>query len=970
MNAVTQSSSDRRLPPASRRPESRARWLYRRGWILAAVASLLFGLCLITGPGGAERTISNVTLIVAALLAAITCGWRSRQVGGWPRWSWRLLAAAVLCWGLGRLVSAWYESLPSDLAPVPSLADVGYLGLPVLAAAGLLTIPTAAQSFAHRARSVLDGLLIAVSLLLISWLAVLRPLIAAGAHDRLAMITSAAYPVSDLVLITMALYLFGAGRQLRTAPMPLVLIGSGLITFALADSGFAYLTVAGRDSSGALLQLGWFVGLMLILLAALNPAGAVEASDQAAPANRPLDLLLPYLAVLAAVITSSLELLRSGNLGAFVPWNRNALILLIVGRQLLTLLENRALTRGLEARVEARTAELRASEQRFQALVQHSSDVVTVVDEQATVIYQSESMAGVFGHPANTLIGRPLTALLEPQAAGRLRDALVSVARRPYGTLSIELPIRRADDRICQAELTITNLLQDPNVQALVLNTRDITDRKELESQLVHEAFHDALTNLANRALFTDRVEQALRRRDRDEHPIAVLFLDLDGFKEVNDSRGHAAGDELLTQVADRLRASVRPDDTVARFGGDEFAVLVEDGQHNAELVSARVLEQISAPFVVDGNDLHVSAGIGIAFGGEHAENAGQLMRNADLAMYRAKSAGHGRYALYNPEMHIALVDRLQLAADLRRGLDEGEFSLHYQPTIDLTSGAITGFEALARWQHHSRGQIPPVEFIPLAESTGLIRPLGTYVLREACRQVMEWTSDGRRPLTISVNVSARQLDQPEFLDLVAAALADSGLPAHRLCLEMTESVLMEDTEHVLVMLNGLKGLGVQLAIDDFGTGYSSLGYLHRFPFDVLKIDKSFVDRLQDSAGELTLARTIVQLGQGLGVTTVAEGLERFEQFVALRQIGCEVGQGFYFSRPVPAEQANRLLAAEAETTWHGTAASSARDAASNGASALGALRTGTSAAYYEGPDDQLADPADHYHDEHQVSAG
>jgi diguanylate cyclase (GGDEF)-like protein/PAS domain S-box-containing protein len=921
MDAVSEALPAVRRPSAPAEACATARRIYLYGRAAAIAITLLVALCLSTGLGGAgvERTVSNVALTAAALSAAVACLVRACRVGGRMRLSWGLIAAAVLSWGLGQFVWTWYESVLGDEVPFPSLADVGYLGMPVLTAAGLLAIPMASQSVAHRARSVLDGLMIAASLLLISWIAVLGPLILAGADSLLAMIISLAYPVSDVVVVTMVLYIFARGRQLHATPMPLMLIGSGLVTFAISDSGFAYLTMTGMYNSGAVIDLGWFAGFLLILVAALKPTSGGATADRTALASRPLGVLLPYVAVIAAVITSSLELLRSSTLGPFVPWNRNVLILLIVGRQLLTLLENRALTRDLEGRVLARTAELRASEQRFQALVQHSSDVVTVIDPDTTVIYQSESMERVFGHPAHTLVNRSLTALLDPRATGRLREALQSVARLPYGTLSIELPIRRADGRVCQAELTITNLLDDPNVGALVLNTRDITDRKELENQLVHEAFHDALTNLANRALFSDRVDQALRRRDRDEHPIAVLFLDLDGFKEVNDSRGHAAGDELLTQVADRLRASVRPEDTVARFGGDEFAILAEvdsDGRNEAEAVAQRVIEQIGAPFMVDGNELHVSVSIGIAHGGPHAENGGQLMRNADLAMYRAKAAGAGQYALYHPEMHTALVDRLQLAADLRRGLDEGEFVLFYQPTIDLESGVILGFEALARWQHRTRGSIPPSEFIPLAESTGLIRPLGTWVLQEACRQVMEWSPDEDRPLSISVNVSARQLDQPDFIAIVSAALADSGLSANRLCLEMTESVLMEDTENVLVILNGLKQMGVRLAIDDFGTGYSSLSYLHRFPFDVLKIDKSFVDRLQSPSGEMTLARTIVQLGQGLGVTTVAEGLEHFEQFMALRRIGCEVGQGFYFSKPVPAEQANRLLEADGQTAW------------------------------------------------------
>ena len=394
-----------------------------------------------------------------------------------------------------------------------------------------------------------------------------------------------------------------------------------------------------------------------------------------------------------------------------------------------------------------------------------------------------------------------------------------------------------------------------------------------------------------------------------------MLFLDLDGFKETNDSQGHAAGDAMLIEVASRLSGAVRAEDTVARLGGDEFAVLIrclhDDEENNARAVADRIKSALSVPFSIDNQPAFIRASIGIAYADSGAEDAGQLLRNADLAMYRAKAAGEGGYVLYNPAMHAALVDKLQVAADMRIGLEQGQFELYYQAEVDMTAGDIIGFEALARWNHPERGLVAPNHFIPLAESTGLIRPLGQWVLEQACRQAAIWSQEMGRPIGMAVNVSSHQLGQPDFLAVVSNALADTGIEPSQLCLEMTESVLMNDTEDVLALLNQLKGIGVRLAIDDFGTGYSSLSYLHRFPFDTLKIDRSFVERVTSPSGEATLARTIVQLGQGLGVTTVAEGLENPAQYEALRRIGCNVGQGFYISRPVPAAQATQLLTAE-----------------------------------------------------------
>jgi diguanylate cyclase (GGDEF)-like protein len=493
--------------------------------------------------------------------------------------------------------------------------------------------------------------------------------------------------------------------------------------------------------------------------------------------------------------------------------------------------------------------------------------------------------------------------------------------------------------------MTITNLLDNPSVGGLVLNTRDTSERKTLEDQLVHEAFHDSLTALANRALFTDRVEHALKRRSRDTGGIAVLFLDLDGFKEVNDSLGHAAGDQLLMQVAVRLRSCVWAGDTVARVGGDEFAVLIEGLDDKAEAVAARITETLREPFVVEGQELHVRASVGIAVRDPDVESADQLLRNADLAMYRAKATGEGSFERYDPDMHADVVERLQLGADLRRALESEELTLHYQPTFALASGQIMGVEALIRWNHSGRGPVPPSQFIPLAENSGFVRPIGKWVLGEACRQAVLWHE--RHPanpnLYISVNISGRQLKHAELIEDVAEALGASGLPAECLVLEITESVLMAHTEENVAVLRSLREMGVRLAIDDFGTGYSSLSYLHRFPVDMLKIDRSFVDHLRGTSEDTELVRTIVRLGQSLRMMTVGEGVEDHAQFLSLKRIGCDLAQGFYFSAPVAPEHIDRMLGEtdrDAERPSNVTAPASARKTARSGRAAEPATRT------------------------------
>jgi diguanylate cyclase (GGDEF)-like protein len=422
---------------------------------------------------------------------------------------------------------------------------------------------------------------------------------------------------------------------------------------------------------------------------------------------------------------------------------------------------------------------------------------------------------------------------------------------------------------------------------------------------MMHQAIHDSLTDLPNRDLLVDRLEHALARGERTGFETAILFIDLDGFKNVNDSLGHASGDELLVAVADRLRDCIRTADTAARLGGDEFAILVEDvvERGDAARLAERIMAALREPFPLAGRDVFIGASIGIATAARPGED---LLRNADLAMYRAKAAGKNRYEFFEHGMRAVVLRRLELEADLRRAVDNEEFVLHYQPIVDLASGRINAVEALVRWRHPSGHLVPPVEFIPVAEETGAIIAIGTWVIREACRQAAAWETP--RPLTVSVNVSARQLLERNVADDVAAALREAKLDHRSLAVELTETVLMQDRALAVDRLAALKELGVRVAIDDFGTGYSSLDYLHELPLDALKIPKPFVDDIGGGEELWTLAGTIVDIGSRFGLLVVAEGIERPAQVAGLRQLGCQLGQGFLFSRPLPADELEPLL--------------------------------------------------------------
>jgi diguanylate cyclase (GGDEF)-like protein/PAS domain S-box-containing protein len=448
----------------------------------------------------------------------------------------------------------------------------------------------------------------------------------------------------------------------------------------------------------------------------------------------------------------------------------------------------------------------------------------------------------------------------------------------------------------------------------LIFQIQDITDRKLAEQQLHHDAFHDALTGLPNRALFMDHLKLAIARSRRAASTrFAVLYLDLDRFKVINDSLGHTIGDQLLVGIADRLKKNLRPGDTVARLGGDEFTVLIEDITDEGESiqVAERVQKELSIPFNLSGREVFTTVSMGIAPSATGYERAEDILRDADTAMYRAKSLGKARYEIFDKAMHARAINLLQMETDMRRALEREEFVLHYQPIVALENFRLRGFEALVRWQHPERGFISPMDFIPVAEETGMIVPLGEWVMREACRQMHAWQMmfPLEHPLFITVNLSSKQFSQNALISTFAMILQETKVKPQSVKLEITESVVMENIETATEMLRQLRSLGVQLAIDDFGTGYSSLSYLHRFPIDTLKIDRSFVTRMSENNENTEIVRTIVVLAQNLGMDVVAEGVETNEQLVLLQKLGCENGQGYFFSKPVNADGAEKIIA-------------------------------------------------------------
>lgn len=576
---------------------------------------------------------------------------------------------------------------------------------------------------------------------------------------------------------------------------------------------------------------------------------------------------------------------------------------------------------------------LRESQERYALAVQGANDGLWDWDLRTNQIYFSPRWKTMLGYEEAEISNSPQEWLsrVHPDEAKWLETQVAAHLEGRTRHLEIEHRMRHRDGSY-RWMLSRGFAVRDNNRKAYRMagSQTDITERKHAEHQLVHHALHDDLTGLANRTLFMDRLQQAIERSKRMlAYKFAVLFMDLDRFKVLNDSLGHIVGDQLLVAIARRLESCLRSVDTIARLGGDEFTVLLE-GIHDADdacHLAERIHQALQAPFSLSGQEVFTSASIGIAMSETEYSRPEDLLRNADTAMYRAKTLGRSRHALFDAAMHKRAVALLQLETDLRRAVAlsspfarQQEFRLQYQPIVLLATGQISGFEALVRWQHPERGLIPPTDFIPLAEDTGLIIPLGQWILAEACQQLRQWQQkfEVALPWSISVNLSTKQFSQPSLIEQIRDLLQQTELQHHHLQLnlklEITESVIMENADSAKTMLEQLKAMGVQLLIDDFGTGYSSLSYLHRFPIDTVKIDQSFISHMSSDSESAEIVRAIVMLAHNLGMNVIAEGIEQAAQLQQLRALGAEYGQGFFFAKPLDCEDIEALL--QKQPTW------------------------------------------------------
>jgi len=743
--------------------------------VAALVGGLLvlgFAADLVIRPGGHRGVVwvDDLGTLVAVLLALGATLSARRRAAPPDRPGWTLLAAGLAAWAFGEAVWGVYE-LGTGSVPFPGLADVGYLTAVPLVALGVHFFG-AGDRPARRARVVLDGLVVATSVLLVSWVSVLGPVFRSGSGDVLSQAVAIAYPAGDVLIATMVLSTVTRARRFRGNP--LVPIGLGLLLMAISDSVYAALVQAGTYTTGNLIDVGWVAAYLLIGLAALlpaTPAGPPPPRDDEMPLA---SVLMPY-AVLACAFGAAAYTLVTGSDDRVVEAGTAALVALIVMRQLVTLLDN-----------------------------------------------------------------RHLNAILRDKVA--------------------ELGVR--------------------------------------EMELAQLAFRDPLTGLPNRAAFLDAVDRVAAARETTRSPLAVLFLDLDDFKAVNDTLGHDAGDALLAEAAERLRSRVGSA-LAARLGGDEFGVLLDgDAALTPVAVAGEIHEELRRPFALAGGQMIVRASIGIAQSAVDVSGP-ELLRQADIAMYAAKRRGKGLSQVFGPDLADGATERILLRSALASALDADALDLHYQPIVELVTGRVWGVEALSRWSDAERGLIPPAEFIPLSEESGLIHQLGRLVLRNACEEASRWPGGAAAPL-LSVNVSALQLADAGIIGAVSDALAASGLPPDRLMIEVSEAILHEPVRERLEVL---RDLGIRVAIDDFGTGSSSLQHLARFPVDVIKIDQSLVRGIDEGAAGLAVLRAIVELADQLGIDTVGEGIEEIRQADALASVGCRSGQGFWYRRPVPAAQ-------------------------------------------------------------------
>ncbi|MFI6943216.1 putative bifunctional diguanylate cyclase/phosphodiesterase [Streptomyces sp. NPDC050418] len=848
-------------------------------------------------------------LSVAAATAAVSCFLYGRGHESRFRPAWLLFALSSAMAACGNAIWGWYEVVLGVEVPSPSIADLFFLCFAPPAIVGLLVLAKRPVSRAGWVCLGLDAWLIGGSLLTLSWSLALahnsQPAGGSVPHAALDL----AYPLLDIVLVSMVLALhFRRSSANRSAINTAI---AALALTVLCDALFTSPLLRATYRSGELLDAGWFAGSLLLAYAPwVSTRGpAVEHPRVARRVTRgrlgSLSALTPYLAAAVCTLGILYNTLNGRSVDRVVLFTACTVVLALVVRQAIMLVDNITLTQ-----------ELAQKENHFRSLVQGSSDVIMIAAPSGILHYVSPAASGVWGRNAEELKGSELADLIHPEDLGRVAHEI----RRFLTAGPLEEPTTRIECRFKSGTgdwLNVESTVNRHQGGGLLFNSRDVTERVRLQAQLQHNAEHDPLTDLPNRALFTKRVGQALHGRRATDRGTAVLFIDLDGFKAVNDRLGHQAGDDLLVQAARRLADSVRQSDTAARLGGDEFAALiVGDGtrdtaareRHIQELAD-RLRLTLSQPYEVDGSGVRVAASIGVAFA-EPGISAGDLLRNADLAMYRAKAAGKGRVVMFAPQMKAEVVRKAELATRLRSALHEGEFALLHQPVVRLDSGRITAVAAQARWRSAQGILFTPAEFLRVSEDNDRTAELGRWLLEEAVEQAAERGASGHA-VPVSVRISAaRILDRSVPLGTVEALLTRHGLPSGALIIELADHDPRIPLDELERRLTALHRLGVRIALDGFGNGFAAITALRRLPVDVLKLDRSLVEGVVESARLHKITSGLLKIAGDLGLQSVAEGVDLPEQVVALRAMGCTHAQGMAFSGPLDEYRLRRALTA------------------------------------------------------------
>lgn len=888
------------------------------GTAAAALVTAVAGVFAVARVAGLTwATSADGPILVAAVTgvaAAGLCLAAGRTVGRSDlRSAWMLVGIALVAWTASIVLGWAARAGPLEATLTASVARLVYLAFFPVATIGILRLSGhprrgSGRALALDAASVCIAVVAALYILAAPW----------GARPA-PVVPEVAFRAGDAI-VAVALVLTALRWPVGAPRLPMIALGAGFALLLVTDLAWSVSGASGRAPAAPPAEA---LAALAMSLAAWGAAAQIRSGPIAVPelaGDEPSHGLVPLLpgvavtAALAALLTTRGELLDA------------PVTVLLIGATALTVVAGVRRVLGPNDAAIAERA-LRAAEARLRAALDQGSDVVVTVDRAGIVRTATAGLARLTDYAAAETIGSPFTDRVDAADRKRIAWDLGADARwRRSEPRVLEFRMLRRDFTPVHVEATLVDLGDDPATGGTIITLRDVAERRLYETDLRRQAFHDQLTGLANRGHFFDRVEHALERCLRNGDRISVLYMDLDGFKRINDSLGHAFGDRVLAVVGERLSWSVRGGDMAARLGGDEFAVLLEEQAtpQAALAIAERIQSAVATPIGVDGRQVRVGVSIGIASSetlGEAGATvtleplasgvlADELVRNADVAMYEAKHGGKDRVAAYEPAMRQATVLRLDTETALREAVDERQFVVHYQPIVDLTSGRIVAMEALARWRRPGVGLVSPSSFIAIAEETGLVRAMGAQLLRTSCETAAGWSGTG--PFDLTVNLSPRQIQDPLLVGIVERALIESGLDPRRLVFEITESLLLDDGALTIGRLDQLRAMGIRLAIDDFGTGYSSLSYLEQLPVDILKIDRAFVVGLATAPRRAALLRAIVAMAGAFGLTTVAEGVETARQLALVRQLGCDSAQGFFLAGPTGAEQATALLAQDA----------------------------------------------------------